>query len=111
MLLTPHLYVPRFMVWNEEEAQKSHLFDDLKPTNIALTLEAKSVKIGCRNQEPVAKTSRRTSQQSTPTGAARVALEGPRKRDKNCVSAAFWWGYMSSFDSVDTLKKIRFLLV
>jgi len=24
------------MVWNEEEAQKSHLFGDLKPTKIAI---------------------------------------------------------------------------
>ena len=30
MLITPLLYVPRFIVWNKEEAQKSHLFGDLK---------------------------------------------------------------------------------
>ena len=34
----PLLYVSTFMAWNEEEAQKSHLFGDLKPTHIAIDL-------------------------------------------------------------------------
>jgi len=30
------LYVPRSIVWNEEEVQKSYLFGDLKPIRIAI---------------------------------------------------------------------------
>ena len=51
MLIIPHLYVPKFMVWNEEEAQKSHLFDDLKPTKIAID-DGRRI---CQNQVHISK--------------------------------------------------------
>ena len=34
------VYIPRSMVWNEEEAQKFYLFGDLKPTNVVIDFES-----------------------------------------------------------------------
>jgi len=71
------------MVWNEEEAQKTHLFGDLKPTNMPLTLEVRSAKTGYRKL----KTSSRNQQGDKPTVCIhwqgvcgpRRAMEMPQK--------------------------------
>ena len=98
------MYVPRYMVWKEEEAQKSHLFGDLKHITIAIDFRRriykKRVHIS-RNQQHILiggqtnsiwqKTSRVRCQYGR-ENAARAVFSRPYLRHARAVPSAITFG-------------------